>query len=346
MAETLEPIFDGSGVVYSESIVDFDLSPASSVVIGGGESSSGGSSPRYGDLVHFLQSNFTRAQIEAFAAVNTGKSWRDTTLSNPSREAVFERFHGLLDLLLVDRGRCSLRKLLDEKALSLIWGVTAQPLVEQSDLPLADDEFLQLRVGSHWSIHGPQNRGVLLELPARVANTSRGNAKARGHIIGPPYLYVAVGRSVSGAFDVSLFYRVPVATVGGGIHIVESEAERRSLNFLAATGGAWLKPHVQPDLRALGPNLWPFPLDAISGRLPSRPDVIWFAGGKVVVLYLTASIDEVYHSGVDQSVAELRQFLGSAVQVLKIDAANFDLAALRARLGPDDGGAGQGSPSR
>jgi len=325
MAETLEPIFDGGGVVYSDSIVDFDFSPASSADPGAGEEAFGGSGCRYGDLVHFLQANFTRAQVEAFAAVNAGKSWRDETLTTPSREDVFQRFSHLLDLHLVDRGRRSLRQLLEEKDLSLIWGVTAQPLVEQSGRPLSEDEFLQFRVGSHWSIHGPQNRGALLELPARVANTSRGNAKARGHIIGPPYLYVAAGRSVQGAFDVSLFYRVPVAAAGGGIHIVESEAERRSLNVLAAAGGAWLKPHVQPDLRVLEPDLWPPTSDEKTPRLPSRPDVILFAGGKITVLYLTASSDAAYHAGVDQSVAEMRHYFASTVvRVLKLDAATFD----------------------
>lgn len=325
MAETLEPIFDGGGVIYSESIVDFDFGLASPAVGGAGEEAFGGSGCRYGDLVHFLQANFTRAQVEAFAAVNAGKSWRDAMLINPGREEVFLRFHRQLNLHLVDRGRRSLRELLEEKALTLIWGVTAQPLVEQSESPLAEDEILQLKVGRHWSIHGPQHQGALLEVPAQVANTARGNAKARRHVIGPPYLYVAVGRSVPGPFSVNLFYRVPVATAGGAIHIVKSEAERRSLNLLAAAGGAWLKPHVQPDLRVLQPNLWPPLSDDEPHRLPSRPDVILFVGGKITVLYLTASTDATYHAGVDRSVALMRDFLaGTVVRVLKLDAAAID----------------------
>ena len=311
-SEPLEPVFESEKrfgtVIYTENMLlegdvsDSDHSPITSA----GNISGNGS--RYEDFVHFFQAQFTRASLETSLLANEGKAYGDSGLLNPGQPVIFGRMAELFNMPLLRQGSLSLESALGRLGLKLYWGITDQPLVQESDRPLDDDEYLQFKIGSHWDCHGFQAKGVLLELSPKVLTNSRGKAKAHGHIVPPPYLYAAVAKPAEGINRVTHFFRVPACIFGGSIFLIESEAERRSLRLALAARVALIKLHVQGDLRALGERLWPFRTDAM-GRLPNRPDVIAFIEGKVRIFYITDSDDAEYLKRVAESVAELRLFL-------------------------------------
>ena len=321
-AETIERTFGHPlEVVYTDRML-FPEVPSGSSHLYSDTAGAGTSGARYEDLTHFFQAQFMSATLEAFAAANAGRSFCDSPLSQPSQYLVFEKLAGRFHLPALNRNTCSLVSALGVHRLQLKWGLSSQPLVRESDAPLAADEVMEFRIGPHWSCSGPNKAGETLVFSPVVLASSRGKAKARSHVIGPPYLYSALVRPEQGYNVVHYFYRVPVSTAGGSIHVVESEAERRSLAVLALEEGvALLKPHVQCDLSILGP-LWPYPLED-GGLLPNRPDIIRFADGEVQVIYITDSCDEIYLSSVQRSVEEMRLFIGSAANVRAISAEDF-----------------------
>jgi hypothetical protein len=325
-AETLEAVFEPqsrSTVIYTENMLTEEVSPVAEPTGGSvpGASKEGGR--RYEDLTHFLQAQYTRASLEAFSSANIGKSFRDTGLVHPSRSMVFGRMAELFAEPLLSRGR-SLEAVLTELGLQLFWGLTAQPLVQESDRPLEDDEVLEFRIGGHWECRGFQPVGSLMEISPAVLANSSGKAKAMGYVIPPPYFYAALVQPEGGVSRVIHLFRIPVIDVGHCFFSVESNAERGPIRVLSNTGVvALLKLHVHGDLRALGRELWPFATDE-NGHLPSRPDLIAFWHGKVRIVYLTDSVSEKYHQDVDRSVSILKLFLATPdVLVKKIPAKSF-----------------------
>jgi hypothetical protein len=312
LSEPLEPVFESEKrswtVIYTENMLleDDGLTADFSFDTTAGLTSGNGS--RYEGLVHFLQAQFTRASLETFSLANEGKAYGDASLLNPGQPMIFERLVELFNMPLLRQGSLSLETALGRMGLRLYWGVTDQPLVQESDRPLDEDEYLQFKIGSHWDCHGFQTKGVLLELSPEVLANSRGKAKAHRHVVPPPYLYAAVVKPTESINRVTHFYRVPACIWGGSIFLIESEAERRSLRIALAAGAALIKLHVQGNLRALGESLWPFRTDE-SGHLPSRPDIIAFLNGKVRIFYITDSRDDEYLKRVAESVAQLRLFL-------------------------------------
>ncbi len=326
-AVTLEAVFDPRGpsgtVNYTENMLLDDDDQESSSSGGTAAPTTGGCGSRYEDFVHFFQAQFTRASIEAFSLVNAGKSFRDAGLANPSRTMVFGRMAELFNEPLLRRGSLSLGSALERLGRQLCWGVTDWPLVEESDNPLGEGEVAEFQIGPHWECKGVQPVGALLEISPKVLSSSRGNVKARTHVIPPPYLYAAVVEPMGGVSRVAHFLRIPVSLKGNCIFAVESEAERRCARTLSDAGVAFLKLHVQGDLRALGNELWPFQTDE-KGHLPSRPDVIAFIDGKVWIFYITGSSDGEYLKRVAESVAELRLFLAHPdVLILQKTAGSF-----------------------
>ncbi|HEY5213547.1 MAG TPA: hypothetical protein VIJ38_11070 [Acidobacteriaceae bacterium] len=311
-AATLEAVFDPRGssgaVIYTENmLLDDDCQeggPSGEIAA----TTAGNGGLRYEDFIHFFQAQYTRASIEAFSLANAGKSYRDAGLANPSRAIVFGRMAELFNEPLLHRGSLSLESALKRLGRQLYWGVTDWPLVDESNDPLGEGEVAEFKIGSHWDCHGFQTKGVLLELSPKVLANSRGKAKAHGHIIPPPYIYAAVVKLEEGINVVTHFLRVPAYAYGGSIFLIESEAERCSVQFAHAAGVALVKLHVSGDLRALGEKLWPFRTDAM-GRLPNRPDAIAFIEGKVRIFYITDSSDGEYLKRVAESVAELQLFL-------------------------------------
>jgi hypothetical protein len=326
-AEELEPIFDkkdrSGSVNYTERMLMEDDGRDGHPARGMTERHADGSGERYEEFVHFFQAQFTRASVETFRTVNAGKSFRDTALVNPSRAMVFGRLAELFYEPLMRRNTLSLVSALKKLGLRLFWGVTAQPLVDESDRPLEEDEVFQFEVSGYWESHGFQPTHALLEFSPTVLSASRGKAKAMVHVIPPPYLYAAVVEPSGTAYRVIHFFRVPVSIENNCIFIIESETERRSLRVILKAGVAFIKPHVQADLRALGGELWPFKTNKL-GRLPSRPDVIAFIDGKVWIFYITDSRDGKYLEDVAESVAELKLFLANSnVLVLPKTAESF-----------------------
>jgi hypothetical protein len=289
-ATTLEAIFDPEPregkIIYSEGIFDDRAEFEGPEPEGGG----GGGPPRhgrpsYGDFTHLFQFQFNRASVEAFGAVNSGKAFVETNLVNPSHRRVFDRLAEIMDEPLLGRGRISPAARLRELGLKLLWGLTAQPIVSEAEKALANNESLKFQIARHWDCNTYRPTGPVVLISPKVLGNATGKVRAMLHPIGPPYLFAILAKpETDGSCRAIKLFRTPMAVVERSVFSVESEAERRSLEVLC--GIALLKPHVHCDLRALGGDLWPFPTTQ-DGRLPCRPDVIAFIGGRVVILYLT-----------------------------------------------------------
>jgi hypothetical protein len=322
-AEALEAVFEPESrlpVCYTEYMLQElqeEIRPNGALCVGADdeEESEGAGKRRYGDLTHFIQAQFTRASLEAFSRVNTGKSYREAGIENPSRGMVFGRMAELFAEPVLSSGR-SLAAALEGLGLRLHWGITAQSLVLESADPLAEDEALEFRIGPHWECCGFQPVGTLLEISPDVLANSRGKVKANGHVIPPPYLFAALVMPTDEANRVIQLFRIPVIFTNRSIFPVESAAERGPIQVLSDAGVAMLKLHVQGDLRALGRELWPYPTDA-QGRIPSRPDIIAYFGGKIRIAYVTDSDDPAYHASVDKSIFAMEQFLGASENPLR-----------------------------
>ena len=278
---------------------------------------------QYGDFTHFFQRMLTRASLEAFAEKNACRSYKDSDLESPSPDDIFKRLASILGEPLMYGGANSPTERLRSLGRRLVWGLTSQKLVEESDQPLASDELLQFQLGRHWDSEGQHPFGPLLDLTPDVLGRSRGNAKAMRHRIPPPYLYAAVFEPGENANRVYEFYRVPVFVTSDVLFLVESQSERRSLNFFARGGLALIKLPVRADLRTLGPNLWPWP----TGYIPSRPDVIAFFEGRVILVYLTNTKLADYHEKLAKGIVAVKEsFRGPEVAVGAVasDELNFD----------------------
>ena len=307
----LEAMGFTSPVVYSDRILVFTLpsrSPENSTpqVYRHHWSDAG----RYEDLVHLLQSEFTRAVLEVFAACNRGKNHRDVSLINPPSDDISRCFAKRLHEPILNRGSKSLAQALAEKDLILFWGLSSKPLVEAFRSEVADDAQFEFGVPSCWRLGESTAAPAVLRVPIGVARAARGKVMARGHLVGPPYFFAAVARRSSDHNEVVFFYRVPVVVTAGSIFMIESEVERRGLAAITGAGAACVKLHVQADLAILGRSLWSFSLGA-GGRLPCRPDVIAFRDGTVRVIFITDFEDTDYHTELAGNILKLREMFGA-----------------------------------
>jgi hypothetical protein len=331
-AEKLEQIFEHREIVYTDRMLMDDEEGQCILRAGNSGRGSGSNNSSYEDLVHFFQAHFTRASLESFRAVNAGKCFKDLGLVNPTQSVVFQRLAEICHEPLLFRSTVSLASALGSLGHELFWGVTALQLVEESDNPLAEDEVLEFTIGRHWDCQGFQPTHAVLHISPKILAESRGKAKAMNHTIPGPYLYAALVKRSGATYRVLRLFRVPVCLKHGCIFMVESEVERRSIIGILGDRIALIKLQVKADLRALGSGLWPFKTDEM-GRIPNRPDVIAFIGSKVRIIFITDSADAAYLSGVDKSISELEEFLGShQVQVAKITADEFSNGSWRMRL--------------
>jgi hypothetical protein len=315
----LEPIYEplhapGTEIYTMNMLLEQD-GPTERMPVGGSVTKTG-SGLRYPDFVHFFQKYFTQASLESFEGINYGTTFRDAGIVNPNRLSLLDRVKELMCEPLL-QGEISVERCLRENGLKLFWGLTRQPLVEESETPFCQDGWLEFELGPHWDCDGyHRERHPLLKIYPDVLSDSRGNAKAHSHIIPPPYFYAALTAPDDNAYRAYNFYRVPAALAGNHISLVESETERRCAKALTAEGVAFLKPHVDGDMRILRSGLWPFRTDE-RGRLPNRPDFIAFADGKVWILYVFNTEDPAYHKRVDASVAEMEKYISSPEVVVR-----------------------------
>jgi hypothetical protein len=306
---TLEAIFDNAEVVYTERMLMGDDGRHGSATGGGEPGRSGGSGgPCYEDLCHFFQAQFTRATLDAFGAANAGKSFTDRELVNPNRSAVFKRLGEIFYEPLLCHKTRSLAAALKEISHEFFWGVVDADLVALSEDAIAEDRDLELETGRHWDCRGFQPNRTTLKISPEVLEESRGKVKAMTYTIPGPYLYAALVNPIGEEDRVKWFYRVPISYPAKSDYIIESAAERRSVNIAVAAGIAILKLHTKGDFRGLGKDLWPFRTDE-QGHLPSRPDLVAFFDGLVRLIYLTDTAQAQYHAGLKEDIETMRTFL-------------------------------------